>query len=349
MSSNMMSLAPVMGAMLLTGTANTLLMKFMVMQQVPTGPGKAATGFDYAYGQSLLMMIGEFLCLLVYLANKTESKAPKREAPKYVFACACLFDWTATTLVNMSYAIIAASVIQMTRGAIVIFTCLFSMIFLGRRQHNYHLAGVGMVFVGITLVSLSTFMNPAGESDGGASMKTALFGISLCIGAQIFQASMLVFEEKIMSQYDTEPLQVVGYEGFFGIMFGIVLLSFLNHFGMEDTPAAIYQIKHSTPLALAVIGSILAIAVFNYSGVTVTQKASAVARSTIDVSRTILIWAFELAMGWNKFNVLELAGFFVLAVGTLIYNRMIVIQALEPAEESAPLKKHSQEPYEAIA
>eukprot|EP00933_Yihiella_yeosuensis_P038357 TRINITY_DN3229_c2_g2_i1.p1 TRINITY_DN3229_c2_g2~~TRINITY_DN3229_c2_g2_i1.p1 ORF type:complete len:351 (+),score=76.33 TRINITY_DN3229_c2_g2_i1:93-1145(+) len=350
MSTSMTSLAPLMGAMLLTGTANTLLMKFMVMQQVPTGPGKAATGFEYAYGQSLLMMIGEFLCLLVYLTTKKETKVPKKEAPKYVFACACLFDWTATTLVNMAYVLIAASVIQMTRGAIVIFTCLFSVLFLGRRQHNYHLVGVGMVFVGITLVSLSTFMNPAGEEQGGSNWHAALFGISLCVVAQIFQASMLVYEEKIMSQYDTEPLQVVGYEGAFGILFGIILLAFLNHFNMEDTPAAIYQIKHSTPLAAAVIGSILAIAIFNYSGVTVTQRASAVARSTIDVSRTILIWAVELSLGWNKFNVLELAGFFVLAVGTLIYNRMIVIKALEPAEEAAPLKKEiSQEAYEATA
>jgi len=55
--------------MLASGTLNTILMKFMVMQQVPTGPGEKLTGFDHPYFQSLLMMIGEFLCLLVFFSR----------------------------------------------------------------------------------------------------------------------------------------------------------------------------------------------------------------------------------------------------------------------------------------
>lgn len=339
-SNGYISLLPFMVAMLVTGTMNTILMKFMVIQQVPTGFGQKAVGFEYPYFQSLLMMIGEFLCLIAYSFVKKEAKQQKgQEAPQHIFAFACLLDWTATTLVNMAYVVIAASVIQMTRGAIVIFTCLFSVLFLGRRQHGYHIAGVGLVFVGITLVSLSTFINPTAESSISTGFSKQLMGIGLCVGAQVFQATMLVYEEKIMNQYETHPLQVVGMEGAFGIIFGLILLVFLNVFGFESTPAAVYQMKHSLPLEAAVIGSICSIAIFNFSGVTVTQKASAVARSTIDVSRTILIWAVELAVGWNSFNVLELAGFIVLAAGTLIYNRMIVVSALEPSTEALPLKE----------
>merc|ERR1719327_115469 len=98
---------------------------------------------------------------------------------------------------------------------------------------------------------------------------------------------------------------------------------------IENTQGALYQITHSTPLLCAVIGSIFSIAFFNFSGVTVTQKASAVSRSTIDVSRTILIWAVELGMGWNSFNMLQLAGFFILAIGTMIYNRLITFGFLD--------------------
>jgi len=99
----------------------------------------------------------------------------------------------------------------------------------------------------------------------------------------------------------------------------------------------VYQLQNSTPLLLAVVGSIFSIAIFNFSGVTVTQQASAVARSTIDVSRTILIWAVELAVGWNTFNSLQLVGFIVVAAGTMIYNRLLVFQALEPSEEEKAL------------
>merc|ERR1719436_995500 len=139
-------------------------MKFMVVQQVPTGPGAPKQGFEHPYFQSLLMMIGEFLCLIAFFLAKTIKRDGEetnvQNAPKHVFMVACLLDWTATTLVNMAYVLIAASVVQMTRGAIVIFTCLFSVIFLGRRQHGYHIAGVSLVFLGITFVSLSAFVNP---------------------------------------------------------------------------------------------------------------------------------------------------------------------------------------------
>jgi drug/metabolite transporter (DMT)-like permease len=249
---------------------------------------------------------------------------------------ACGLDWTATTLVNMAYMLIAASVVQMTRGAIVIFTCLFSVAFLGKRQHRYHIVGVFLVFVGITLVSLSTFSNPSAENKAGGLAH--LFGISLCIGAQVFQASMLVYEEKIMSKFTVPPLQVVGMEGTFGILFGIVLLFVLNAADVESTPAAYYQMTHSGPLFFAVVASIFSIAFFNFAGVTVTQRASAVARSTIDVSRTILIWAVELSLGWNSFNTLQFAGFVVLAIGTMLYNRIIILPQLEPKGELLALK-----------
>merc|ERR1719163_2627519 len=106
------------------------------------------------------MMVGEFLCLIVYYARFRDQSLNFDEVPKSIFAVACLFDWTATTLVNMAYVCIAASVVQMTRGAIVVFTCLLSVVFLGRRQYMHHIVGVSLVVLGITLVSLSAFFNP---------------------------------------------------------------------------------------------------------------------------------------------------------------------------------------------
>merc|ERR1719252_149262 len=133
-------------------------------------------------------MIGELLCLGVFYYNRG-TKQPPKEVPSWVFLVPCVCDWTATTLVNGAYIFLAASVIQMTRGAIVIFPCLFSMVFLGRRQEKYHFIGVGLVFLGLTVVSLSTLLN--GESITIESKFQAMLGLIFCVGAQIFQASML--------------------------------------------------------------------------------------------------------------------------------------------------------------
>merc|ERR1719262_1999698 len=79
--------------MLISGACNTLLMKFMVMQKVPTGPGQAADGFDQPYFQTLLMMVGEFLCLIAYYARGRDQNVDMDNVPKSIFAFACLFDW----------------------------------------------------------------------------------------------------------------------------------------------------------------------------------------------------------------------------------------------------------------
>merc|ERR1719160_567232 len=285
-------------------------------------------------------MIGELLCLgAFYLSRNAPAKQEKKDksVPAWVFLVPCACDWSATTLVNASYMFLAASVVQMTRGAIVIFTCAFSMIFLGRRQEKYHFLGVFLVFLGLTVVSLSAF-HKGGPVELGSGSHIAL-GLGFTIGAQLFQASMLVYEEKVMknADYHVEPMQMVGMEGLWGCVIGIVLLTGLNITGIEDSRGAMYQMQNSMPLLMSIIGSIFSIAFFNWSGVTVTQKASATARSTIDSSRTILIWVVELALHWNKFNPEQMLGFVLLASGTMIYNQIIVLPGMKDKEKQAIL------------
>eukprot|EP00747_Dinoflagellata_sp_TGD_P148923 gnl/TRDRNA2_/TRDRNA2_176967_c1_seq3.p1 gnl/TRDRNA2_/TRDRNA2_176967_c1~~gnl/TRDRNA2_/TRDRNA2_176967_c1_seq3.p1 ORF type:complete len:365 (+),score=55.30 gnl/TRDRNA2_/TRDRNA2_176967_c1_seq3:64-1158(+) len=323
-----------MGIALFMGSVNMLLLKFQHMQKVPMGPGLPPAHFDHPWLQAGLMMVGELLCLPVYLLTRTPADAVASErVPKYIFLVPCCCDLVATALLCMGLALIAVSVAQMCRGTIVIFVCAMSVIFLGRRQHGFHLVGVALVVVGIVLVALSTFFDPT-SGTVSSSTETIITGISLVVGAQVFQASMFVYEEKIMSQYIVQPLQVVGMEGLFGVIISLVLLSILHVFGVENTPGAFYQMRQSPALAISIFASMLAVAVFNFSGATVTQKSSAVARTTIKISSTILIWVVELTLGWNKFSYFQLFGFILVACGTLLYNRIVIVNFLEPPEES---------------
>ena len=86
-------------------------------------------------------------------------------------------------------------------------------------------------------------------------------------------------------------------------------------------------------LVLLIVGSTVSIAFFNGLGCTVTKYASAAQRSTIDVSRTALIWIFFLLTpkswgGKEYFYWLQLVGFVILIIGTLIFNEIVVIPAL---------------------
>lgn len=328
--------------MLVTGTINMVLLKFQHMQTVPMSPGGPAEHFDHPWLQAGFMMCGEFLCLvLYYLTRSQEDVEIAAKVPKLVFLVPCCCDLVATALLCMGIALIAVSIAQMCRGTIVLFVCAMSVVFLGRRQYPFHLVGVTLVVVGIAIVSLSGFVNSkTGEVKSMPSHMIA--GISFCIFAQVFQASMFVYEEKIMSKYPVRPLQVVGMEGLFGIIIAVCLLFALHVLGYADTPGAFYQMRSSVPLTVSVIGSMLAVAVFNFAGATVTKQSSAVARTTIKMSSTILIWLVELSFGWNTFSYLQLSGFIFVAAGTMLYNRLVVIQMLEPSEEASAIKEKGQ-------
>ena len=79
------------------------------------------------------------------------------------------------------------------------------------------------------------------------------------------------------------------------------------------------------------IGIIISIAFFNFLGVSVTKYSSVSHRAVVDTSRTVIVWIFFLALGTETFLVLQviisktkislqLGGFIVLTLGSLIFN-----------------------------
>eukprot|EP00931_Biecheleriopsis_adriatica_P023682 TRINITY_DN14900_c0_g1_i1.p1 TRINITY_DN14900_c0_g1~~TRINITY_DN14900_c0_g1_i1.p1 ORF type:complete len:354 (+),score=55.13 TRINITY_DN14900_c0_g1_i1:1-1062(+) len=297
--------------MLLMGAVNMVMLKFQTMQEAP--------------------LTGELLCLPVYLCLRWWGVVQVKEAPKWIFLVPCCCDLIATSLLCMGLTYIAVSVAQMCRGTIVVFVCLLSYALLGKMQRNFQICGVALVTSGIACVSLSTLTGSRNHNPANLAM-----GMLLCVFAQTFQASMFVYEEKIMSKYSVEPLQVVGMEGLFGVGITASLLMVLSPLGFANLTGAIHQISSSEPLLWSVVGSCCAASIFNFCGAKVTQKASSVARTTVRMSTTILVWFVELAVGWNTFSFLQLLGFIMVAWGTLVYNRIIVLQLLEPLPEAEP-------------
>jgi len=78
-------------------------------------------------------------------------------------------------------------------------------------------------------------------------------------------------------------------------------------------------------LVIETIGSILSVACFNCCGIATTKYASAAQRSTIDTSRTLLVWIFSCLLLHEPFMPLCIPGFVMLVFGTLLYNEIVVI------------------------
>lgn len=157
-----------------------------------------------------------------------------------LLALPAICDILGTTLMNAGLLLVAASIFQMTRGALVLFVGLFSVVFLRRHLYLFQwLALVGVVS-GVAVVGMAGAIWPdekphrsAEASDGGEGLSDtarAIIGVLLIAGAQIFTATQFVLEEWILENSHVEPIRVVGWEGIFGFtvtVLGMIVLHFI--------------------------------------------------------------------------------------------------------------------------
>lgn len=268
-------------------------------------------------------------------------------------------DILGTTLMNAGLLLVAASIYQMTRGALVLFVGLFSVVFLRRKLHLFQWLSLAGVVTGVAIVGLAGALWPDPKkveahgvraADVGADTLRAIAGVLMIAGAQIFTATQFVLEEWILERSDVEPIVVVGWEGTFG--FAVTVLGMIVlHFAVGRTDAGRYgpfdmvegwrQLTHNRAVALSSFAIMVSIGGFNFFGLSVTRTVSATSRSTIDTCRTLFIWIVSLGLGWETFKWLQVVGFALLVYFTFLFNGLIqppfdFLKAREPIEELLP-------------
>ncbi|CUS12853.1 unnamed protein product [Tuber aestivum] len=260
----------------------------------------------------------------------------------FLLAIPACCDIAGTTLMNVGLLFVAASIYQMTRGALVLFVGLFSVLFLKRHLRGYHWFALFVVVIGVGIVGLAGVLwkeeQPVkgdhilvtSTPDVPIAVKT-IIGVLLIAGAQIFTATQFVVEEYILEHYALEPLKVVGWEGIFGFLvtaIGMVILHYTigqtpkGQYGYFDAVEGFREITQYREVALTSIAIMVSIGGFNYFGISVTRSISATARSIIDTCRTLFIWMVSLALHWESFKWLQIIGFSLLVYGTFLFNEL---------------------------
>ncbi|KAF4804047.1 Solute carrier family 35 member F6 [Turdus rufiventris] len=221
-----------------------------------------------------------------------------------------------------------ASSFQMLRGSLIIFTGLLSVAFLGRRLCWSHWLGMALTVAGLALVGLADLRGSGGAGHGTAGVVT---GDLLILLAQGIVSIQMVLEEKFIFSHDVHPLRAVGTEGLFGFAILALLLvpmSFIpagrlsgNPRGVLEDPADAWcQIRREPLILAALLANVGSISFFNFAGLSVTRELSATTRTVLDSLRTLLVWAFSLALRWEHFHALQIPGFALLLVGAALYN-----------------------------
>lgn len=157
--------------------------------------------------QACGMFFGEFLCLvyfgyLVWRSNRNphdKKKVVERAKPfnKFLLALPACCDMCGTSLMYVGLTLTYASMFQMLRGSVVIFTGLFSVVFLKRKLEGFRWFGMVLVLVGTLLVGSSNFV--CSNQDDSANAKNPTAGNIIIIVAQVVVAFQMVVEEKFIS------------------------------------------------------------------------------------------------------------------------------------------------------
>jgi drug/metabolite transporter (DMT)-like permease len=299
------------------------------------------------------------------LVSNADDRAPLTGWKLTLLALPACCDITGTTLMNVGLLFTAASIYQMTRGALVLFVGLFSVLFLKRKLFLYHWMSLVIVVLGVALVGLAGAIWSSDQKtdttpDHGLELKTAIHvvravaaaatdpvvvrtivGICLIAGAQIFTATQFCLEEWILENYALEPLKVVAWEGIFGLtvtVIGQIILHFTvgiskaGKHGFFDADDGYHQMFTNRAIGLSSFAIMISIGGFNFFGLSVTRSISATSRSIIDTCRTLFIWIVSLGLGWETFKWLQVLGFALLVYGTFMFNDLVrpPIKALMP-------------------
>ncbi|XP_028997553.1 solute carrier family 35 member F6 [Betta splendens] len=324
------------GLMLTTGSINTLSAKWADMFSARGCHSDPEHAFSHPFVQAVGMFLGEFCCLAVFyilLCYDRRSPEPRMNQGQsfnpLLFLPPALCDMTATSIMYVALNMTSASSFQMLRGAVIIFTGLLSVAFLGRRLERSQWLGIMITILGLVVVGLADFFS--GHKDDSRKITDIITGDLLIIMAQIIAAVQMVLEEKFVYKHDVHPLRAVGTEGLFGFFILSLLLIpmyfiYVGNFSdnprhvLEDALDAFCQIGHRPLILLALLGNTVSIAFFNFAGISVTKEISATTRMVLDSLRTLVIWVVSLALGWEQFHGLQVLGFIVLLLGTALYN-----------------------------
>lgn len=113
-----------MVGLVVMGTVSTLLTKALDIHNTK------GIAFDHPFLQSLIMFLGELVCLLPYFLM-TREKDKETGWASFSIPAAC--DLLASTMCNFGLILTSAGTYQMLRGSIVIIVAIMSVTFLKRK------------------------------------------------------------------------------------------------------------------------------------------------------------------------------------------------------------------------
>jgi drug/metabolite transporter (DMT)-like permease len=196
---------------------------------------------------------------------------------------------------------------------------------------------LGVVIVALFLVGLSGVLRPSSDNQSASTFGETIAGVLLVVLGSAFNSFQNVYEEKLLkaiSYAEVDSLEVVGWEGLFGSLISMFIMlpivGSVNGSLREDTIDTIAMFHNSwKPAVFFAVGFALSLTALNYYSQQLSKYISAVVRMLVSTVRVVLVWVISLIIyyqidstlgeKWDDSSYLQLGGFVLLVIGTLMY------------------------------
>ena len=257
------------------------------------------------------------------------------------FGGAC--DCFGSGLQTFALFFVPPSIYSIAKNATVIFTALFSVFYLKKSLYRHQIFSIFIIMLGFILVAISDIVFGEQKSSSSFDFMSVIGILSLLISL-MFQGFVFTYQEKLLDNFEINPLQMVGMESMMGAIVCTVLLcitSLIPCTHPEFCNALDKQPIDSPPHSLFDLGlnyawvyfmlTAISVMIFNFVGLIITKYAGSVFRVILDTLRTIVIWVISIIIRFESLSppikiVFEIIGFVLLILGNLIYNEIIVIK-----------------------
>jgi len=140
-----------------------------------------------------------------------------------LFCMPAALDWFGSSMAYLGMLNTSASTFQLLRDcSLLIFLVLLGMCFQRKFLRIWQGAGVLLLVLGAGLVFASSVVSPA-STHPHLGAPHPLLGNTLVIVSQLFVATHMLVEQRLVRDFNVSPLLIVGWQGVFGLLLTIVM------------------------------------------------------------------------------------------------------------------------------
>jgi drug/metabolite transporter (DMT)-like permease len=345
------------------GSVNTVLNNVIYNTEVAGCHGRVH-GFRKPWFMDWSMFVGMSMGIFNTRAFRTCTCPPSWEGGKLrgwrlyrQVAPLGLCDLTATYLSNIALLHLIPSVWQMLRGAELIFTALWAIIYRHKKLVMADWIGVLMTVVGIVTIGLSSILTESDQTGSRqVSIPLQILSMVLVLVAMGLLGFQGVLEEELLQDVDATAYELVSYEGLWGVYFTTLITMPLAQILPETAGEGIFEhsvesfqmLLSSQTLTILWFGFIFVSFAYNVTGLLVTSFTSAINRAIYEALRAIGVWVLSVAVYYiwdgriggervTRMSSIQGLGFVLMVLGSFIYNRLLRLPDCGPLGARTPL------------